>query len=338
MYAAEPHGMPSTGAPAPEPGRARRSEFQTSDIEVATSFIRELYADTAIRATQNGRGFSMSLSGVDAGRFRLDDLRLPLSLAFRYQGTETLSVVRVRRGGLALREPGFDVRCGIGDVLLAVRPETRSFARTSGLDEQIITLSSATVGDVAGWEPESRDLAPKFTDPRPVSRAAARRWRRVADHIAGLLRDGDCAPSPLVIGGADRLLAAVALSTFPNTAEREPERVDPREAMPDTARRAIAFIESNPDRDIGLADIARAAHVTPRALQLAFRRHLDMTPMGYLRRVRLDQAHLELLDAIPGDGLTVTEVAMRWGFANPSRFAQHYAARYGEPPSHTLRR
>ncbi|MGH2876654.1 MAG: helix-turn-helix transcriptional regulator, partial [Solirubrobacteraceae bacterium] len=158
------------------------------------------------------------------------------------------------------------------------------------------------------------------------------------DHVADLVGDAGCAPSPLVIGGADRLLAAVALSTFPNTAAREPERVDPREALPDTARRAIAFIESNPDLDIGLADIARAAHVTPRALQLAFRRHLDTTPMTYLRRVRLDQAHLELLNAIPGDGLTVTEVAMRWGFANPSRFAQHYAAQYGEPPSHALRR
>ena len=67
----------------------------------------------------------------------------------------------------------------------------------------------------------------------------------------------------------------------------------------------------------------------------AFRRHLGTTPMTYLRRVRLGCAHQELHDG--GDGLTVTEIAYRWGFSNPSRFAQYYRAEYGTGPSDTLR-
>ncbi len=100
-------------------------------------------------------------------------------------------------------------------------------------------------------------------------------------------------------------------------------------------RRAVAFVEANADQDIGLVQIAAAAYVTPRALQYAFRRHLDTTPLAFLRRVRLDAAHRELLAADPR-GTTVTEIAMRWGFAHPGRFAAHYRNTYRTAPGTTL--
>jgi transcriptional regulator GlxA family with amidase domain len=108
-------------------------------------------------------------------------------------------------------------------------------------------------------------------------------------------------------------------------------------ARPDALRRAVAFIDANPERDIALADIAGAAYVTPRAVQLVFRRHLDTTPTAYLRKVRLRHAHEQLRAASPRDGVTVTEIALQWRFANPSRFAEHDRAAYGVAPSHTLR-
>ena len=84
-----------------------------------------------------------------------------------------------------------------------------------------------------------------------------------------------------------------------------------------------------------VADIAAASFVTIRAVQLAFRRHLDTTPLAYLRRVRLDRAHHDLLTGDPAHE-TVTAVAHRWGFPNPSRFAATYRRAYGVTPSYTL--
>ena len=83
-------------------------------------------------------------------------------------------------------------------------------------------------------------------------------------------------------------------------------------------------------------DIAAAAHVTIRALQLSFRRHLGCTPTVYLRRVRLEHAHRDLIAADP-QRETVTAVAYRWGFASHSRFTAHYRDAYGVLPSDTLR-
>jgi len=51
-------------------------------------------------------------------------------------------------------------------------------------------------------------------------------------------------------------------------------------------------------------------------LQRAFRQYRDTTPMGYLRRIRLDHAHRELLTADPSRGDTVSAIAARWGFAH----------------------
>lgn len=85
-----------------------------------------------------------------------------------------------------------------------------------------------------------------------------------------------------------------------------------------------------------MAGIARASFVTVRALQLSFRRHLDTTPLGYLRRVRLDRSHRDLLAADPARD-TVTEIAARWKFSTSGPFSAYYRALYGVPPGYTLR-
>ncbi|WP_420843129.1 helix-turn-helix domain-containing protein [Cryptosporangium phraense] len=81
-----------------------------------------------------------------------------------------------------------------------------------------------------------------------------------------------------------------------------------------------------------------AARTSSRAVQNAFRRHYDTTPLGYLRQIRLDRARRELQAADPSAGDTVAAIALRWGFGAPGRFSHAYRARYGQPPSRTLRR
>ncbi|WP_222710323.1 helix-turn-helix transcriptional regulator [Quadrisphaera setariae] len=100
---------------------------------------------------------------------------------------------------------------------------------------------------------------------------------------------------------------------------------------------AVAFIEAHTSLPITASDVARAAGVGPRALQLAFHRHLDTTPMTYLRRVRLAGAHRELVAADASAGDTGAAIAHRWGFASQDRFATAYRHEHGVLPSRTLR-
>jgi transcriptional regulator GlxA family with amidase domain len=98
----------------------------------------------------------------------------------------------------------------------------------------------------------------------------------------------------------------------------------------------MAYAEANAERPITVADMAAAAGITTRALQAAFRRHRDTTPMAYLRQVRLDGAHRDLRAADPTSGATVTEIAARWGFRTPARFTSLYQQQYGTSPSGTV--
>ena len=123
--------------------------------------------------------------------------------------------------------------------------------------------------------------------------------------------------------------------------QQRPEQVlQPVESGPQEASRtfdlAVAFIQANVCQDVGLDDIAQAACVTPRAVQLAFRKHLETTPMAYLRDVRLVRARQQLATSDSGS-TSVTEVAMQWGFYNAGRFAAAYRSRFGELPRDTLR-
>jgi transcriptional regulator GlxA family with amidase domain len=177
-----------------------------------------------------------------------------------------------------------------------------------------------------------------FGSLRPPDPTAVRRWVQTVDYVTDSVRaDPDAMREPLLSGAATRLLAAAMLTTFPNTWNTEPVQIDRTDATTTTLSRAVAFIEANADIDISIVDVARAAYASTRAVQLAFRRHLDTTPMTYLRQVRLQYAHEQLGAANPQDGTTVGQVAARWGFADPSRFTARYRTAYGQRPSDTLR-
>jgi transcriptional regulator GlxA family with amidase domain len=100
--------------------------------------------------------------------------------------------------------------------------------------------------------------------------------------------------------------------------------------------RAIKIMEADWATTLTTADLARAAGVSARTLQAAFRQHTGMSPMGYLRQLRLTRVHEELLAADPRH-TTVAQIAHRHGFPHLGRFAATYRARYGCNPSITLR-
>lgn len=104
---------------------------------------------------------------------------------------------------------------------------------------------------------------------------------------------------------------------------------------PANVKRAEQYIYAHADRSISVEELARAAHTSVRSLFAGFKQYRGVSPMKYLRNVRLDRVRQELLERAPGIG--VTEVAHRWGFMQLGRFAAAYQQRFGELPSETLR-
>jgi AraC-like DNA-binding protein len=104
-----------------------------------------------------------------------------------------------------------------------------------------------------------------------------------------------------------------------------------------TLRRAEDFLIQHLTKPVARSELARAAGVSIRTISRGFRERHGVSPMAWLKERRLEATHSELRDAVPGE-VTVTDVALRYGFENPGRFAAEYRQRFGENPSQTLRR
>ncbi|MGB3484660.1 MAG: AraC family transcriptional regulator [Mycobacterium sp.] len=100
----------------------------------------------------------------------------------------------------------------------------------------------------------------------------------------------------------------------------------------------VDFIEMNADEPLTPNELARAGSMSVRTLHASFQKCFGMSPMAYVRKIRLEHVREELLKGGAEGELRVTDVATRWGFFHLGRFAQQYKERFGESPSETIRR
>lgn len=308
--------------------------METKDLDPAFALLCRQRGVTRI-------GYEGEQGGIRAvrhavGPVSVDHLSLGMDLHAEVRPMDTLVFGQVNAGSLCLRSGGAERWYGPGDVYLAGQPWQRRTVMALGEHEQTV-IDAAFISQVASQVPASEARPVRFSGYEPVSPQAASMWKSACDYARhAMLASPGTADCPLLAGNAARLIAATALAVFPNDALTNPVREGQHDSSPATLRRAVAFIDEHAHEDIAVTDIAAAAYVTVRSVQAAFRRHLDYTPTEYLRRVRLDHAHRQLVDADP-EHESVTAVALRWGFSSPSRFTAAYRKAYGVLPSRSLR-
>jgi AraC-like DNA-binding protein len=100
---------------------------------------------------------------------------------------------------------------------------------------------------------------------------------------------------------------------------------------------AEAHVMARVGEPISVSDLCRAAGVSERTLEYAFRDALGLSPVAYLIRLRLHQVRRRLL-ARRRAPTTVSAEALRWGFWHFGDFSRAYKSCFGESPSETLRR
>ncbi|BFU44120.1 hypothetical protein KRMM14A1004_23570 [Krasilnikovia sp. MM14-A1004] len=307
-----------------------RMEFATTDPERARDYLTAAFGST-LTIRRHTDAYRFRHQRISTGPFSLDSLDHQATVEYR-SGTDTpIMVTRVHRG---LRiDLDRDIRYGIGDLGLHVHTDRAHRVRQEALQGSLVGIAPQVVAEVAGNDPE-RPGALRFTAVCPARPADVRRWLQVVGYVTESVQS---APGfithPLLVGPFARLLAATLLTTFPNTCTTESHHYDRTDATVAALSRAVGFLEANADLDISVVDIARAARVTVRAVQRAFRRHLGTTPTAYLRRVRLARCHQQLRD--DGDGAAVPEVAARWGFADPGLVTADHHHAFGQPPRRT---
>jgi AraC-like DNA-binding protein len=310
--------------------------FETTDMDLAEQVLSRSYGK--LRIEPKGQQHSLRMTQAALGPVRLDQFSCTMSFRAIGAPVGVLVIPEFVSGRARYYSGGNEGDYRSGDVCLTALADNGYTAAIEDVEVNIAVIDPVLLSQVADAEPGRTRQPVRFTGRDPVSGQAEQIWKDTCAYIRdSVLPNPEAASQPLIAAAAARMLVAAALATFPNNAFTEPTIEDRHDAHPDTLRRAITFIDENAHRDITIADIAAAAFVTIRAIQLVFRRHLDTTPTEYLRRVRLDHARQDLMGADPARD-SVAAIAYRWGFPNPSRFAAQYRQTYGVRPSHTLHR
>ncbi|PVE23030.1 AraC family transcriptional regulator [Microvirga sp. KLBC 81] len=161
-------------------------------------------------------------------------------------------------------------------------------------------------------------------------------WLRLLEYVEAELSDPGALirQSPIAWRQFEQsLLTGFLLShrhTYTNALLRPQSAV-----APFYVKRAEAYIEAHFSEPLSLADIAAHARVSARSLQNGFQSFRGMTPMAFLRSVRLQHVHRALLAADPA-AATVTEIALACGFGHMGEFGTLYKRTFGETPKQTL--
>jgi len=133
-------------------------------------------------------------------------------------------------------------------------------------------------------------------------------------------------------------LLEILLTTVAMAGDHEPGRGDlTRRAQSLVVKRAEDFALTKVGENLHVGDLCRAAGVSERTLQYAFKQILGTTPMAYLVRLRLHRVRRALRAARRGS-TTVSAAALDAGFWHFGEFSRAYRRCFGELPSETLRR
>jgi AraC family transcriptional regulator len=126
-----------------------------------------------------------------------------------------------------------------------------------------------------------------------------------------------------------RVLTIHLLRNYRSNREAAETRSDST-GTPRAIIRALSFINQNHARNIGIADIAAAAHVSRFHLSRVFRNTLGITLQQYLIQARVQHAHALIVAG--GGQYSLADIAVAAGFADQSHLTRHFKRQMGTTP------
>lgn len=164
--------------------------------------------------------------------------------------------------------------------------------------------------------------------------------QRYSQGVANILHTLQSRPAVLADSNALRMLSAEVLTLTINALTPTNElggSLKPHAHRILGVRRVIDYLQVHAAMLPTMAELCEIAALSERSLEYGFREYLDITPIRYLRLVRLNGVRRDLLAATNTKGCIVN-AALNWGFVEMGRFSGEYKQLFEELPSQTIRK
>ena len=97
---------------------------------------------------------------------------------------------------------------------------------------------------------------------------------------------------------------------------------------------SMAWLKMNFTQPVLADDLAASVHMSPSTFRQHFRAVAGMSPMQYLKQLRLQEARQLMLN----QGIDAGTAGVRVGYESASQFSREYARLFGAPPLRDIRR
>ena len=98
--------------------------------------------------------------------------------------------------------------------------------------------------------------------------------------------------------------------------------------------RVIAWLKQHFTKNFPIDDLAEQAHMSPSTFRQHFREVAGMSPLQYLKQLRLQDARQLMLN----EDIDAGSAAVRVGYESASQFSREYTRLFGAPPLRDIRR
>jgi len=217
---------------------------------------------------------------------------------------------------------------GAGEEFRFYTPESMHYAGISVSAEMMDDLLGVTVGEHASRQVKGGVLA--LSDEQ-----GGMLRERLAPFLDSAERNTAAFGHPAATKVFRDEMISVLLGLIENASQTPPRDLT-HTTYSDIVRRCERILQDNAEQPITVLDLCRALRCSRRTLQTGFQRVANVTPVEYLRSIRLNAVH-RLLRMTSAEELLIGDAAYRWGFTHLGYFAREYRDLFGELPSQTPR-
>lgn len=315
-------------------------EFQGhAEVERVADVVGRAIKPHRMKVNGHARSVDISLSVLTLGNLKLFDLQYDtaLHLDFGELGGCTLIAMPIR--GSANYGFGAHQVAGSASTAAVLSPqEPAHMWLSAGYRQLVVRIGQNALERACA---EHVELLPEkglsFQPAMDLTGVAGQAWNSALAYVLnGSMVFPTLLENPSYAERCERFLIDTLLfAQRSNCSDMLADITVPRNVRPACVKRAEEYMRENLAHVTSVEDIARAVHMSPRALFYAFRQTYDKTPMAYLRELRLSMVHAELKSCDPVT-TRVKDVATRYGFRHYGHFASHYRRRFCARPQDTL--
>jgi AraC-like DNA-binding protein len=313
--------------------------FHSSDLDETRDTVGRIFKPHELSVRGKRQRLDAEMDHISLGGASINRLRYGANVTIEPESLDKFLLVQMPMAGQA------NIRCGNEKILSTpvmasvLTPSLPVHMNWQGVCDQIIVKIERAVLEsacaAALGHPITKPI--EFQLGMDLNHGGGLAWRELVAFLTTSQFINGANRQHLVTSQMEQLLATTLLTRHSHNYADALLNPAPTPDLP-YIRRAEEYILAYCHEPITMQDLARYAHISTRSLYKGFQEHRGTSPMGYVRRVRLQKVRETLLQARhAGQAVSVTQVALDWGFGHLGHFTRAYRKQFNELPSQTLR-